>query len=140
MVVSLVHRGTLLVLGTDAEPITITAVEPSPGRWVDCRQHQQQPANIKLDHVIIEYGGFTTFGEAANLQLRSAVADIDHSIFRNGRHYRISVDFNTRANVRNSSFTGNGAGALINYFNNPLFDMGGVSLSQRQRRLQCGCV
>jgi parallel beta-helix repeat protein len=118
-------KGALVAQGTAAEPILFTGVRKEAGSWggVHVLNTEQQSASITLNHVIMEYGGNTNFGDAANLELHTAVADINNSTFRNSKNYGVSADYPTQLNLRNSNFTGNGVGAVVTYFNRPRFDM-----------------
>jgi hypothetical protein len=50
----------LSAVGTAAEPICLTAEQPTRGFWAGVRFMGTQSAENKLDHVIVEYAGSTT--------------------------------------------------------------------------------
>jgi parallel beta-helix repeat protein len=108
-------KGALVAQGTAAEPILFTGLRKEAGSWggLYAGNTEQQLASITLNYVIMEYGGNTEFGDAANLELHTVVADINNSTFRSSKHYGVSVDYPTQVNLRNSNFTSNGVGAVI---------------------------
>ncbi len=108
-------QGTLIAQGTATEPILITGGAKTPGSWggLIVGNSEQQPAQITLDYVTIEYGAMVGVTRRGNLELQAAVANIDHSSFRFGGSHGLSATYATNLMLRNSSFVDNELSAVL---------------------------
>ena len=115
--IPLAVQGTLIAQGTAAEPILITGGTKTPGSWggLIVGNSEQQPAQITLDYVTVEYGAMVGLTNRGNLELQAAVANIDHSTFRFGGSHGLSATYATNLTLRNSSFVGNELSAVSLY-------------------------
>lgn len=78
-------RGELEAVGTAAQPITLTGIKKEPGGWWGLNvAGVGVPALAHLEHVVVEYGGQTTYEDSANITVSSANLVLRHSIIRNG--------------------------------------------------------
>lgn len=113
--IPLAVQGTLIAQGTAAEPILFTGGTKTPGSWggLIVGNSEQQPAQITLDYVTIEYGVMVGLTNRGNLELQAAVANIDHSTFRFGGSHGLSATYATNLTLRNSSFVSNERSAVL---------------------------
>ena len=113
--IPLAVQGTLIAQGSAAEPILFTGGTKTPGSWggLIVGNSEQQPAQITLDYVTIEYGVMVGLTNRGNLELQAAVANIDHSTFRFGGSHGLSASYATDLTLRNSSFVGNERSAVF---------------------------
>ncbi len=127
-------KGVLVAKGTAAEPITFTGIKKETGSWggLIAGNSETEPASVTLDYVTMEYGAMLEAYNRGNLELQSAVADIDHSIFRYGGSYGLSATYATKLTLRNSSFIGNMFSAVLLSSGKPKFDpvLSNLSASQ----------
>lgn len=105
--------GTLVAIGTLANPIVFTGVSAAPGSWggLSVDGTLATPAQATLTFVTLEYGGINgTYG--ANVYADHAILSIDHSQVRSGGGSGLYLTYNTHFDVRTTSFTNNGLDAI----------------------------
>lgn len=86
----------LSAVGTAAEPICLTAEQPTRGYWAGVRFMGTQSAENKLDHVIVEYAGSTTAdSEAAAVKgaadSRGVKLSLSHSTLRESKGWGLHL-------------------------------------------------
>jgi hypothetical protein len=105
--------GTLDAIGTDTQPITMTAVVLTPGSWrgISVDGNLAIPAVVNLQHVTLEYGGDNgSYG--ALIYADHANVTINRSLLRNGPGRGVYTTNNTHFDIHNTSFQGNGLEAI----------------------------
>jgi Bacterial Ig-like domain (group 1) len=123
-------QGSLDAIGTDTQPITLTAVVTTPGSWrgISADGSVATPAVVNLTYVTLEYGGDNgSYG--AQVYADHAALTITHSLIRNGPGDGIYASHNTSFNVQKTNFVANGNDAI--QLNTPSVDllMTGLSAS-----------
>jgi len=110
--------GSLSAIGTVAEPIVFTGLEPTPGYWSGIKFRFSNSTNNRLAHAVVEYAGSATSDGAGVYMVaftsspaRLAVAD---SIFRfnEGPGFRFS-DNVTVMEFSNVLSTSNGVSGVV---------------------------
>lgn len=108
--------GTLIANGTQAEKITFTAEQATPGYWIGIQFIFNGSAN-QLDHVIVDYAGGTggNGNGAVSVYSTPGRLKIHNSTIRNSFKYGLDVGDNkdTVLDMANVNFKGNTEGPVI---------------------------
>ena len=115
-------QGTLDAIGTDTQPITMTAIVTTPGSWrgISVDGTVGNPAVINMDNVTLEYGGDSgSYG--AQVYADHADVTITRSLIRYGPGYGLYASHNTSFNVSKTNFVSNAHDAII--LNTPSVDL-----------------
>jgi hypothetical protein len=118
----LIVIGTVNALGTDTQPITLTAVVATPGSWrgISADGSVATPAIVNLDHVMLDYGGDSgSYG--AQVYADHAHIAINHSIMSYGAGRGVYASFTANFDIQNTTFTNNGLDAVT--LNTPRVDL-----------------
>jgi hypothetical protein len=114
--------GTLDAIGTDTQPITMTAVVTTPGSWrgISVDGSIDNPAVIIMDNVTLEYGGDSgSYG--AQVYADHSNVTITHSLIRYGPGYGLYASHNTNFDVSKTNFVSNAHDAI--FLNTPSVDL-----------------
>lgn len=108
-------QGSLVAIGTAAEPILFTGATKQAGSWGGITANNgrgQTPAVVKFDYVTVEYGVMVGLFNRGNLELDYAQAEIDHSTFRFGGDHGLYA-YDSAVTLKNSTFTNNTTSAVV---------------------------
>ncbi|MBX3011235.1 MAG: Ig-like domain-containing protein [Caldilineaceae bacterium] len=111
---SLRAEGALIAQGTANEPVLFTGASKQPGAWngITASNTAEQLANLKFDHVIVEYAIYVGMENYGNLDVNYAMAAIRNSTFRFGGGNGLTVSGNATATIADSAFHNNTLAAL----------------------------
>jgi len=102
--------GSLTAIGTAAEPVTFTAVDPTPGFWRGIVFLSNSASNI-LDGVIVDYAGNSANGDGAVVVFfNDSSATVRNSTLRNSSTYGVWVAAGATYTSSNNTFSNNVSG------------------------------
>ena len=109
---SLYVAGRLIAAGTPEQPITFTAVDPTPGSWggINLIGTHTSPAMAVISHATIEYGGSGPSG--GNLRVESANAVVEYSRIQHSAAYDVHVAGGGAPKITFSQITDNALGGV----------------------------
>lgn len=98
--------GEFKAIGLPEAPITLTAVDKTPGAWIGLVVYGgQTPANAQLDHVTVEYGGHNLNG--ANISVTGGYLVARNSTIRYSQYDGVQFNSHGAGTVLNSQIVGN---------------------------------
>jgi len=118
-------NGTLNAVGTPAQPITFTALQPTPGFWAGIQFTFNSTDNI-LDNTIVEYAGGTGSNITANVGVFSTSGRLTlrNSLLRESAGYGFSFANNINLTMENVTSTANNQPGEIAFNDVGLLDSG----------------
>jgi len=84
------NGASLTAVGTAANPIVLTAQDPSPGFWEGVYFLQSNSSRNDLNHVVIEYGGSSPLD--SNLRIQGSRASVANTTLRHSAEYGFRID------------------------------------------------
>lgn len=111
---SLNVAGRLIAIGAPGQPITFSAISPTPGYWMGLNiiGSFASPAMAVISHAIIEYGGSGASG--GNLRVENARASVQYSRIQHSAAYGVHVSASGVPVISYSQITENALGGVKN--------------------------
>jgi hypothetical protein len=119
--------GQLNAIGSITQPITFTSVTPSPGSWVGIvgAGTGLTPAQVTLDHVVVDYAGGGINGEA--VEADRTVLTLTNSLIRNSAGDGVQTHQLVTTTIQNVQFVNNANNAVQLIIPTPALQLSNLS-------------